>query len=165
MLNVNWTEDRVEMLAKLWEEGLSASAIAAQIGGVTRNAVIGKVHRLGLAGRIKPAATAIPPKTKKDGAGMVSGNLALKTEEQPQAQESVMTLYPDNVIPMAQRVNLMGLKESTCRFPVGDPTSKDFYFCGGRSDINTPYCAFHSRITYQGASERKQRELKRIGAR
>jgi GcrA cell cycle regulator len=59
-MNISWTDERVELLARLWSEGFSASQIAAQLGGVTRNAVIGKVHRLGLSGRAKPNGPAAP---------------------------------------------------------------------------------------------------------
>src|SRR6202012_4301010 len=60
MSDANWSDDRVSTLSKLWIDGLSASQIANQLGGVTRNAVIGKVHRLGLSGRAKPAGSSIP---------------------------------------------------------------------------------------------------------
>src|ERR1044071_2868011 len=60
-----WTDERVELLKKLWADGLSASQIAARMGGVTRNAVIGKVHRLGLSGRAKTAAAPAQPRSKK----------------------------------------------------------------------------------------------------
>ena len=59
---MSWTDERVELLKKLWSEGLSASQIAAQLGGVTRNAVIGKVHRLSLSGRAKPASSSPRPR-------------------------------------------------------------------------------------------------------
>ena len=59
---MSWTDERVELLKKLWSDGLSASQIAAELGGITRNAVIGKVHRLGLSGRAKSSSSASPPK-------------------------------------------------------------------------------------------------------
>src|SRR5262245_23827496 len=82
---MTWTDERVETLKKLWTEGLSASQIAAELGGVTRNAVIGKVHRLGLAGRAKsPSSTAPRPRKPRSHSQMlriarpsIRGNTAL----------------------------------------------------------------------------------------
>lgn len=167
MQQLNWTDERVATLSKLWEQGLSASQIATEIGGVSRNAVIGKVHRLGLSGRVKiqgspQSKTGRPPKITKPLQGF-NGNAAVKldVEEAPALQPQI---FADNVIPIGQRCDIMGLKESVCRFPVGDPGKKDFYYCGGRADTGVPYCAFHSKIAYQQVSERK-RELKRVGFR
>jgi GcrA cell cycle regulator len=165
MQALNWTDERVETLGKLWEQGLSASQIAAEMGGVSRNAVIGKVHRLGLAGRVKlpgalQAKTGRPPKATNIQENFI-GNTAIKHDFAPIAQP----IYEGNVIPMGQRCDIMGLKESTCRYPVGDPGAKDFYYCGGKSDSGVPYCAFHSKITYQQVGDRAKRELKRIGFR
>jgi GcrA cell cycle regulator len=161
-----WTDDRVELLKKLWSEGFSASQIAAEMGGVTRNAVIGKVHRLGLSGRGK-ASTPGAPRTRKPrpigapppSAPVLRGNTALaaKFTPRPEAQPApVVHFDEDVVIPLSERVTIMELREFMCRWPMGDPTRPDFRFCGGRAIGGLPYCTHHSRMAYQPATERKR---------
>ncbi|MCJ2135153.1 GcrA cell cycle regulator [Methylobacterium sp. J-026] len=166
---VGWTDDRVALLRRLWEEGQSASKIAAQLGGVTRNAVIGKVHRLGLAGRPRggeelPAAAVVVPSAKT-----VEIETAIAVVE-TQAPEPVAILshrpapeFPAPApatapVPLAtsQRVTIMDLRESMCRWPLGDPTTPEFRFCGGRAITGLPYCTHHAEIAYQPAAERKR---------
>ncbi|KPF70140.1 GcrA cell cycle regulator [Bosea sp. AAP35] len=174
-----WTEERVELLKKLWSDGLSASQIAAELGSVTRNAVIGKVHRLGLSGRAKnPSATSAPrnaaprkaptrspshPMSGAPGAsqgGMTRGANALAPQyAEPEAQaevEQAPAPSEDVVIPFSERVTIMDLREFMCRWPMGDPTTPEFRFCGGRSQTGMPYCTYHSRIAYQPASDRRR---------
>jgi GcrA cell cycle regulator len=157
---MNWTDERVELLKKLWSEGLSASQIAAELGGITRNAVIGKVHRLGLSGRAKsPSSSA--PRVRKPRSHMLRvsrpamrGNTALavayEVDLEPE-QELV-----ENIVPMGQRRTLLELNEGTCRWPVGDPANPEFFFCGGNTITSLPYCAFHSRVAYQPATDRRR---------
>ena len=163
---MNWTDERVELLKKLWSDGLPASQIAGELGGITRNAVIGKVHRLGLSGRAKSPSTAVPRQRKARPAQqmmrvsrpMSRGNTAL-------AQAFEVELEPDpiaydNVVPMSQRLSLLQLNEATCHWPVGDPASPDFFFCGGKALTGLPYCAHHSRVAYQPASDRRRQPAK-----
>jgi GcrA cell cycle regulator len=160
---MTWTDERVETLKRLWTEGLSASQIAAELGGITRNAVIGKVHRLGLSGRAKsPAAAAPRPRKPRQQTHMmrvarpsVRGNTAL-------AQAFELDIEPepelaDNIIPMGQRRTLLELSEETCRWPIGDPGTADFFFCGGATLTALPYCAYHCRVAYQPANLRRDR--------
>jgi GcrA cell cycle regulator len=158
---MGWTDERVELLKKLWADGLSASQIATELGGVTRNAVIGKVHRLGLSGRAKSPASSVPrPRKPRSPSHMrisrpaVRGNTALAyaydVEEEPEHQ------IVENVVPMGQRRTILELNEHTCRWPVGDPGSQEFFFCGGNTQPEAPYCAYHSRIAYQPASDRRR---------
>lgn len=172
---MSWTEERVGVLTKLWLEGLSASQIAGELGeGVTRNAVIGKVHRLKLSGRAKPAnssqrartATRMPRRPKSaGGAGFkrraasarVVGATALKPME---VEESGVRLNPNNVmelfIPLEERIGLLELTEKTCKWPVGDPLLEDFYFCGRNSDDSAPYCEFHAKRAYHTMDRKKR---------
>jgi GcrA cell cycle regulator len=162
---MSWTDERVELLSKLWNQGLSASQIAGELGqGITRNAVIGKVHRLGLSGRAKTPSSSVarPRKTTRAPSHpltMVRGNLAVAARPQMQIMP-VVEYEPqpvvDIVVPMSERVTIMELRESMCRWPFGDPTSPDFRFCGGESPIGTPYCAFHSKVAYQPSSDRRR---------
>ncbi|WP_442755589.1 GcrA family cell cycle regulator [Methylocystis sp. JAN1] len=168
---MSWTDERVELLRKLWSDGLSASQVAAELGpGITRNAVIGKIHRLGLAERAKTAsaprqraakaprqatASVAAPAPRVNGHA-VHGNVALAFAPQTVV---VARVNPEEevVIPMSERVTLMELRESMCRWPMGDPTTPEFRFCGGKSPIGGgPYCAHHARIAYQPAQDRRR---------
>jgi GcrA cell cycle regulator len=161
-----WSEPRVELLKKLWESGLSASQIAAEIGDVTRNAVIGKVHRLGLSGRAKSPATAAPRQRKARPAQQMMrvsrpvsrGNTALAHAFEVEEVADPVTF--DNVVPMSQRLSLLELNEATCHWPVGDPSSPEFFFCGGKALTGLPYCTHHSRVAYQPAADRRRQQPK-----
>ena len=159
---MGWTEERVEMLKKLWADGLSASQIAAELGGITRNAVIGKVHRLGLSGRAKSPSSSAPRPRKQRAPGMlrvsrssIRGNTALAYDYMAEPEPELIE------IPIEQRKNLLQLTEATCHWPVGDPGSPDFFFCGGESNEGSPYCNYHSRVAYQPASERRRERQNR----
>ena len=159
---MSWTDERVELLKKLWADGLSASQIAGELGGITRNAVIGKVHRLGLSGRAKSSSSgaARPRKTRTSGHMLrvsrpsMRGNTALAHayEHDWDAEAGLM----ENIIPMGQRRTILELTEETCRWPIGDPGSPDFFFCGGNTVTSLPYCAYHSRVAYQPVSDRRR---------
>ncbi|MBN9581765.1 MAG: GcrA family cell cycle regulator [Afipia sp.] len=151
MTVMSWTDDRVEQLKKLWEAGLSASQIAAELGNITRNAVIGKVHRLAAPRqrKVRPAQHMM-----RISRPVARGNTALAHAFEVEA-ETDPVIY-DNVVPMSQRLTLLELNESTCHWPVGDPGSADFFFCGGKTLTGLPYCAHHSRIAYQPASDRRR---------
>ena len=139
MTVLTWTDDRVEQLKKLWEGGLSASQIAAELGNVTRNAVIGKVHRLGLSGRAKSPSSAAPRQRKARPAQHMMrvsrpvsrGNTALAHAFDVEMEPDPIAY--DNVVPMSQRLSLLELNEATCHWPIGDPSSSEFFFCGGRA--------------------------------
>ncbi|KAF2992059.1 GcrA cell cycle regulator [Methylocystis sp. MJC1] len=170
---MSWTDERVDLLRKLWSDGLSASQVAAELGpGITRNAVIGKIHRLGLAERAKTANAPRPRAAKaaprqaavsapaasapRVGGHAVLGNVALAFTPETVVVARV-TPNEEVVIPMSERVTLMELRESMCRWPMGDPTTPDFRFCGGKSPIGGgPYCAHHARIAYQPAQDRRR---------
>ncbi|WP_018700497.1 GcrA family cell cycle regulator [Amorphus coralli] len=178
---MSWTEERVALLEKLWAEGLSASQIAGQLGGITRNAVIGKIHRLGLSGRAKAPSASRPRKprpaskpstgrTTHTGSGggggggasvarqtRVVGNTALKVVAEQVIEAEVVPAAAAEVVPFGERKTLMELNEHTCRWPMGDPGSSDFAFCGRDSTPGQPYCAAHSRVAYQPAPDRRKK--------
>ena len=120
---MSWTDERVELLKKLWADGLSASQIAAELGGITRNAVIGKVHRLGLSGRAKsPSSTAPRPRKPRSSGHMMRvprasmrGNTALDYDYEVAPEPELIE------IPVEQRKTLLQLNEKTCHWPVGEP--------------------------------------------
>ena len=124
---MSWTDERVELLKKLWSDGLSASQIAAELGGITRNAVIGKVHRLGLSGRAKSASSSAPRQRKTRSSShilrmtraSVRGNTALAHAYEIEAEATPELM--ENIIPIGQRRTILELTEQTCRWPIGDP--------------------------------------------
>lgn len=191
---MSWTDERVETLKKMWGEGQSASQIAKELGGVTRNAVIGKVHRLGLSNRAgtgttkaeakpkvakaepkpkaapkaepapaKPAApvsdvvtTAPPPRSAARRAIIPAGQ---PLPPQPSANE----ISPEalakvsEVEKKAKKISLMELTERTCKWPVGDPATDDFWFCGLPVKAGKPYCEAHVGVAFQPMSARRDR--------
>jgi GcrA cell cycle regulator len=161
---MTWTDERVELLKKLWADGLSASRIAAELGGVSRNSVIGKVHRLGLSGRAKSASASAPRQRKprvhqhmmRLARPGVRGNTALAPMQVFEVDVAAVPQVVENIVPMGQRCSILELNESTCRWPIGDPSAVDFFFCGGKTIEGLPYCGYHSRIAYQPASERRR---------
>lgn len=177
---MNWTDERVELLKKLWSEGLSASQIAAELGGVSRNAVIGKVHRLKLSGRGK--TTKASPRVRKVAAPQPLRPVVPEAEEAVVARAPVpplathtsnpqeleiefadpsMTTTVDStddvVIPMSRHLSLLQLSENTCKWPIGDPLSDEFYFCGADSGDSSPYCSYHSKLAFQPISDRRRK--------
>ncbi|MEM9967265.1 MAG: GcrA family cell cycle regulator [Pseudomonadota bacterium] len=186
---MSWTEERVEILKKLWGEGQSASQIAKELGGVTRNAVIGKVHRLGLSNRAtsttnkpdakgKPAAkteakTKAPaqstaPEMKTEPANPPKSTLPARKQIIPAGQPlppqpSANEISPEalakvnEVEKKARKISLMELTERTCKWPVGDPATDDFWFCGLPVQQGKPYCEAHVGVAFQPMSSRRDR--------
>ena len=186
---MSWTDERVELLKKMWSEGQSASQIAKELGGVTRNAVIGKVHRLGLSNRAgasaptpekKPAKAAMPQSSPAP-AAKAPVKPAVKPAEkvvevtvtprkpivpagQPlPPQPSANEISPEalanvrEVEKSAKRISLMELTERTCKWPIGDPATDDFWFCGLAVQQGKPYCDAHVSVAFQPMSNRRDR--------
>ncbi len=175
---MSWTDERVELLKKLWSEGLSASQIAGRLGaGVTRNAVIGKVHRLNLSGRAQQPRAAQPRAQRKQREpslpgsrpnGMPSmptaGSTALKPMARAEVSPRPVALpEPQPVrlvdLPKGGRVTILHLSDKTCKWPIGDPGSEDFCFCGHGPRDGSPYCEYHARLAYQPLQDRRNRRL------
>ncbi|MGY9048018.1 hypothetical protein P775_25265 [Puniceibacterium antarcticum] len=203
---MSWTDERVEQLKKMWGEGQSASQIAKELGGVTRNAVIGKVHRLGLSNRVgadpAPAAPTAPPPTeqpqvearakpatpkpeakpkipqpKTESARPVSTEPVLETKSaQPPARRAIIPagqplppqpsaneISPEALAKVneiekkAKKLTLMELTERTCKWPVGDPATEHFWFCGLPVQQGKPYCEAHVGVAFQPMSARRDR--------
>lgn len=201
---MSWTDERVELLKKMWTEGQSASQIAKELGGVTRNAVIGKVHRLGLSNRAgagappsapaaspvkpaakeKPAAPSAPkaarpePKAPAAKAKPEADSAAEDTDEIPMSaarraiipagqplppQPSANEISPEalakvsEVEKTAKKLTLMELTEKTCKWPVGDPATDNFWFCGLPVQQGKPYCEAHVGVAFQPMSARRDR--------
>jgi GcrA cell cycle regulator len=197
---MSWTDERVELLKKMWGEGQSASQIAKELGGVTRNAVIGKVHRLGLSNRSggggassaksNPAETD-PPKAAKPAKSATPKPAPTAAPKDDAKADPAPAERPSNVTPLrkpivpagqplppqpsaneispealakqsevekhAKRLTLMELTERTCKWPIGDPATDDFYFCGLPVQQGKPYCDAHVGVAFQPMSARRDR--------
>jgi GcrA cell cycle regulator len=206
---MSWTDERVETLKRMWAEGQSASQIAKELGGVTRNAVIGKVHRLGLSNRVSggkddgedevaSAPTAVKPvpvaEVRPEPAPRAEAPAAAPRAVPERPAASAAPAAPaSNVTPLplrkaivpagqplppqpsaneishealasvrevekrAKRLTLMELTERTCKWPVGDPATEDFWFCGLPSVAGKPYCEAHVGVAFQPMSARRDR--------
>lgn len=189
---MSWTDDRVEILKKMWGEGQSASQIAKELGGVTRNAVIGKVHRLGLSNRTTTGAAApAAAAPKAEAKPKAAPKAAAKPKAEPKEEEVEAAPAPRpnlparaKIIPAGQplppqpsaneispealakvseiekkskKIGLMDLTERTCKWPVGDPATDDFWFCGLPVQQGKPYCEAHVGVAFQPMSARRDR--------
>jgi GcrA cell cycle regulator len=191
---MSWTDERVEMLKAMWAEGKSASQIAKELGAVTRNAVIGKVHRLGLSNRgpgserpdepdepaldlpgdllpepeadpdpAKPSAAPSRPALGQNGIQpprpkppIVAGQ---PIPPQPVGAEMSAEALANlaEVAKKAKRLTLMQLTERTCKWPIGDPATDNFWFCGLPCVAGKPYCETHVAVAFQPMSARRDR--------
>ncbi len=215
---MSWTDERVETLKRMWAEGQSASQIAKELGGVTRNAVIGKVHRLGLSNRTEDAAAEAAPAAAAPAAAPAPQPAAKaaapkpqpapQPAAQPEPQPAAQARSPEpelpaqdsadetpepapavfnprrNIIPAGQplppqpsaneispealasvrevekksrKLSLMELTERTCKWPIGDPATDKFWFCGMPSQAGKPYCEAHVGVAFQPMSSRRDR--------
>jgi GcrA cell cycle regulator len=143
---MGWTDERVEQLKALWGEGLSASQIARVLGGVSRNAVIGKVHRLGLAGRAGPA------RTERPRSAVPRKSVVHVAAPAPQIVEEDPIVLEDGHFATVLTVN-----DRMCRWPIGDPSETEFHFCGHKPKLGSPYCEAHARKAYQPQPQRRDR--------
>jgi len=183
---MSWTDERVERLTKMWNEGQSASQIAKDLGGVTRNAVIGKVHRLGLSNRTtgepEPVAAEPEPVAEPAAAEPSAPEEPVATAPEPveaapaprrqlivpagqplPPQPSANEISPEaletvrEVEKNAKRLSLMELTERTCKWPIGDPAGENFWFCGLGVQSGKPYCEAHVGVAFQPMSSRRDR--------
>lgn len=166
----NWTDERVDQLKALWQEGWSASQIASRLGGVSRNAVIAKVHRSGFAGRTtqkaktggrpysrNPRQIGVSQPSRPSKARVSAKDIAHRQEMRSEAKRprrpSLSSRLPaESKAPSALRIKLTELTESMCRWPIGDPRHEDFHFCGNRQFAEFSYCEYHCRVSYNPRS-------------
>ncbi len=169
---MSWTDERVELLKKLWIDGLSASQIAKQLGSVTRNAVIGKVHRLGLAGRAMPSrpvkrvAVKVKPVVLSVAKETIAKPIAKPVIEDAPAKREIIAGRPvpadTHALEAANKrthdgalIGVLDLGRNMCKWPIGDPTDPDFGFCGSKTHGDWPYCKDHGEIAYQPQLNRR----------
>ena len=180
-----WTDERIKQLRQLWSEGQSASKIAEKLGGVTRNAVIGKIHRLGLSNRLENSEKKIITKKRGRPAKVKNtDNFQKQVDNNKNKDFSQINsdkfddLHVDglegdkNMVPEAtmaniaeleenaKKLNLMELTERTCKWPIGDPATENFWFCGHPSEQGKPYCSTHVSIAFQPISLKRERKAK-----
>ncbi|OWJ78831.1 MULTISPECIES: GcrA family cell cycle regulator [Haematobacter] len=201
---MSWTDERVETLKRMWGEGQSASQIAKELGGVTRNAVIGKVHRLGLSNRgpgekeeeavvetveeivvqetvievvvesapepepepvrAEPSRAEPQPRVAPPPPTQLSTRRPVTNGLQPlPPQPSTNEISPETlasareVEKRARKLTLLELTERTCKWPIGDPATDDFWFCGHAAAPGKPYCEAHVSVAFQPMSARRDR--------
>lgn len=207
-----WTEERVKKLTLLWKSGNSASKIAIELGeGVSRNAVIGKIHRLGLSERgsgstaneTKKLQNKISDKnsiddqsskiskfesnlelyTQKKGkkrgrkpsiknlinnenkSNVVSKSNGNSSSENRETDAEIDKVALENMLEVeknAKKLNLLELTEKTCKWPIGDPATSEFWFCGHPSEQGKPYCETHISIAFQPITTRREKKQNKI---
>ena len=194
-----WSDERVAVLKKMWLEGNSASEIAKELGNITRNAVIGKVHRLGLSNRdtnvskagvtaeksIKGLKRGRPPKINKEptkrgrpqkitqpkdlnDTTLERGKPISKSGTTERSNDSRLEVVSDlseetlkdllKVEMKSKKISLMDLTERTCKWPIGDPATDEFWFCGHEAEPGKPYCQTHISIAFQPITQRRGRK-------
>ncbi len=159
---MSWTDERVEILQKLWKDGLSASVIAGRLGEVTRNAVIGKVHRLGLAGRATTSrvrlsrpvrSRTIAGNARAAHSGAFRGNSQFADKRpRPRNAGPQRPKVPKAMPPLEDapdiRFGIGDLTPTVCCWPIGDPKRPDFQFCGRDRADRRPYCPHHQALAF-----------------
>ena len=143
---MSWTEERIETLTALWEEGLSASEIGKALG-VSKNAVVGKAHRLKLAARPSPIKRDGESKRRRRNAALARARMAESVQTPTMVPE---VEADDSVMPIAPMLERKAAQESRnlCLWPIGDPSDKDFHFCGEPAAPGKPYCSKHCAVAY-----------------
>ena len=139
---MSWTEEKVTKLRELWGKGNTASQIAEIIGGISRNAVIGKAHRLNLSAKIK---TRSATSNKKFDNSTLENNTKFKRGRKNRFKSLIIEkdFEPENPKQLEE------LDESSCKWPIGHPDEKNFYFCGRSSLKDFSYCRLHLLYAYQ----------------
>ena len=145
---MSWTTEKVEKLKELWGKGNTASQIAEIIGGVSRNAVIGKAHRLNLSAKIK---------TKNSVNSSFKNNLIPDNTGQKRNRRSKFkSLIIEKDFEPENPKHLEELTETSCKWPIGHPDEKDFYFCGRTSLKDFSYCKLHLLYAYQPKGKKEE---------
>lgn len=152
---MSWTDDRIAKLEKLWLEGKSAAEIAEELGGVTRNAVIGKAHRMGLSGRPSPIKKKKAAESKSKKATAKKKEAAPKKKAEPKTRKKAASSKKE---PDKELLTVLDLTDKICKWPIGDPRDDDFHFCGDFSPPGQPYCDEHIAMAYQSSSKNKAKQ-------
>ena len=146
---MSWTDEKVSKLKELWGNGNTASQIAVIIGGISRNAVIGKAHRLNLSAKIK---TRIATSNKKFESSIEENSAKFKRVKKSKFKSLIIEkdFEPENPKQLEE------LDESSCKWPIGHPDENDFYFCGRSSLKDFSYCKLHLLYAYQPKGKKEE---------
>ena len=142
---MSWTEEKVAKLKALWGKGNTASQIAEILGGVSRNAVIGKAHRLNLSGKIT---------TKRVSSSNQSNKLKISNNSRTKRGKFKSLIIDKNFEPENPK-QLEELDENSCKWPIGHPDEKNFYFCGRKSLKDFSYCRLHLLYAFQPKNKKE----------
>jgi GcrA cell cycle regulator len=146
---MSWNEEKVSKLKELWGKGNTASQIAEIIGGISRNAVIGKAHRLNLSSKIKTRTTSSSQN--------FNNNLGENNSKQGQGRKSKFnSLIIEKDFEPENPKKLEELDENSCKWPVGHPEEESFYFCGRSSLKDFSYCKLHLLYAYQPKGRKEE---------
>ena len=138
---MSWTDEKVEKLKELWTKGHTASQIAAALGDTTRNAVIGKAHRLNLEARAP---------SKHSGASVSRENKQIRRGPAPTSRKAkFQSILLDKNFEPENPKSLEELTDTTCKWPIGHPNEEKFYFCGRNPEGEFPYCKLHVLYAFQ----------------
>ncbi len=170
-----WTDDRVELLTKLWLDGYSAQQCADRLGGITRNSVISKVHREGISARTKVRSPKQATRSWKPRQGVKAGKATERLsvingrrkrvgadpyetlaefyadEDRRSAELAALEAMPEVDVPLGERRGVAGLSDDQCRWPIGDPQKPDFHFCHANKEAPglLPYCRQHNARAFR----------------
>lgn len=165
---MSWTEQKIQMLKDMWGNGYSASEIAKRLGGLTRNAVIGKAHRLKLSSRPSPikredavgammSTDAVTPLMKSSKKRVMLRPLPAVPVPMPSTIKPAKDgLRPIDSLKRGEGIAVTKAGERHCRWPIGDPRSPDFRFCGCAAYEGLPYCIDHARVAYQNVGKKQR---------
>ena len=145
---MSWTEEKVEKLKELWGKENTASQIAELIGGVSRNAVIGKAHRLNLSAKVKLRKLSYNTQ--------VNENRLKNTSQKLSRRNKFRSLLVDKNFEQAKNLNLEELTENTCKYMEGHPNEKDASFCGRKTIEKFSYCPLHLIIVFQPKTKKEE---------
>ena len=146
---MSWTDEKVTKLKELWGKGNTASQIAEIIGGISRNAVIGKAHRLNLSAKIKARSTVSNQNSK-------SSNIDTKINPIKGRRSKFKSLLIEKDFEPENPKQLEELNEDLCKWPIGHPDEESFYFCGRTSLKDFSYCKLHLLYAYQPKGKKEE---------
>ena len=145
---MSWTDEKVEKLRELWKKGHTASQIAEVLGDTTRNAVIGKAHRLNLEARAP---------SKNSGAASSRDNRQVKRSPAPTSRKAkFQSILLDKNFEPENPKSLEDLTDLTCKWPIGHPNEESFYFCGRKPEGEFPYCKLHILYAFQPKGSKEE---------
>ena len=152
---MSWTDEKVAKLKELWGKGNTASQIAEIIGGISRNAVIGKAHRLNLSAKIKTRA-------KSSNQNFRSNGEDLKIQPGRSKRNKFKSLIIEKNFEPENPKQLEELDDNSCKWPIGHPDEKNFYFCGRSSLKDFSYCKLHLLYAYQPKGKKEDTNEKDV---